>query len=74
MSLGKSNMEAIKKIMNTPEYKRANDKEKAEIISKAMSENKQLVETKTLKEQGIKEYTALKNINSRQGRPGRNGR
>jgi hypothetical protein len=64
LSLGRSNMEAIAKEINKPEYKRANDKEKAEMLSKAMSANKQKVETEQLKQQGIKEYKAPKKFPS----------
>lgn len=56
MALGKSNMKALQDIMKTSEYKRANDKQKANMLSEAMANNKQEVETKQLRNVGIREY------------------
>lgn len=71
-TLGKSNLQAIQSIMNSSEYKSANDKDKADMISSAMSKAKQAVETGFLKGQGINEYKSSSSSGRTAGRhPGR---
>lgn len=59
--LGQGNMKSIEKTINSLEYQKANDKEKANILSNAMSQNKQETENNFLKSLGINEYKAPKN-------------
>jgi len=63
--LGKSNVSEIEKTIKLPEYKKGNDKEKADLIKDAMTNVQQRVENDFLKQQGIKEYEAPK----KPGRP-----
>jgi hypothetical protein len=68
-SLGKSNFEAIKSAILTPDYLQGNDKQKSDIISNILSKTKQSEETKALKSLNINEY-----ISSGSTRGSRNGR
>jgi hypothetical protein len=58
--LGQSNLQAIQKVMSTSAYANGNDKQKADLLSKALSDNKQKVENNFLKSVGIKEYKSRK--------------
>jgi hypothetical protein len=73
-TLGQAYKQELDKKISSSEYKNATDKDRVKLLDTALNNVKENVDNKFLKQQGIKEYTALKNINSRQGRSGRNGR
>jgi hypothetical protein len=67
--LGKRNIDAINKTINSKEYNNLNDKQKAKSISDEMSKVKQKTENEFLKLQGINEYIKkTKNRRTRRSR------
>lgn len=66
--LGKANMQAVSQAMNKREYINANDKQKAEILSKAMSDAKQKIETEFLRLSNIREYVPKQKTRRSDGR------
>jgi hypothetical protein len=67
--LGKRNIDAVNKVINTKEYVTLNDKQKAKAISDEMSKVKQKTENEFLKLQGINEYIKkTKNRRTRRSR------